>query len=90
VAAGRIAGMSAGWSDALRELAARLERTDVEWMLVGSAATALRGAAVEPEDVDVAVAHRQASGPLRRCCRAKRISLPRLMDCGGAVRWSQR
>jgi hypothetical protein len=56
VEAGRIAGMSAGWSDALRELAARLERTDVEWMLVGSAATALRAAAIEPGDLDVAVA----------------------------------
>ncbi len=48
--------MSADWSDALGELAARLERTDVEWMLVGSAATALWGAAIEPGDLDVAVA----------------------------------
>jgi hypothetical protein len=44
------------WSEALRELAVRLERTDVEWMLVGSAATALRGAAIQPGDIDVAVA----------------------------------
>jgi hypothetical protein len=46
-------GMS--WSEALQELAVRLERTDVEWMLVGSAATALRGAAIQPGDIDVAV-----------------------------------
>lgn len=47
--------MSAGWAEALGELAARLGRTDVEWMLVGSAATALRGAPIEPGDIDVAV-----------------------------------
>ncbi|MGW6276389.1 hypothetical protein [Kribbella sp. NPDC055071] len=44
------------WSEALQELAVRLEPTDVEWMLVGSAATALRGAAIQPGDIDVAVA----------------------------------
>ncbi len=48
--------MSRGWSDALVELAARLEHAGVEWMLVGSAATAVRGAAIEPGDIDVAVA----------------------------------
>lgn len=47
--------MDGGWSEALRELAVRLAGTDVEWMLVGSAATALHGAAIEPGDIDVAV-----------------------------------
>ncbi|MFG1627878.1 hypothetical protein [Kribbella sp. NPDC049227] len=47
--------MDGGWSDALRELAVRLAGTEVEWMLIGSAATALRGAAIEPGDIDVAV-----------------------------------
>ncbi|TCC57978.1 hypothetical protein E0H73_26870 [Kribbella pittospori] len=47
--------MDGGWSDALRGLAVRLAGTDVEWMLVGSAATALHGAAIEPGDLDVAV-----------------------------------
>ncbi|MFI6827145.1 hypothetical protein ACIBG5_08590 [Kribbella sp. NPDC050241] len=47
--------MDGGWSDALRELAVRLAGTDVDWMLVGSAATALHGAAIEPGDIDVAV-----------------------------------
>jgi hypothetical protein len=48
--------MGAGWQDALRELALRLGRTDVEWMLIGSAATALHGVELEPGDLDVAVA----------------------------------
>jgi len=47
--------MDGGWSDALRELAVRLAGTNVEWMLIGSAATALHGAAIEPGDLDVAV-----------------------------------
>lgn len=45
--------MSSGWSRALRDLAERLDRAGVEWMLVGSAATAIRGAAIVPGDVDV-------------------------------------
>jgi hypothetical protein len=47
--------MDGEWSDALRELAVRLAGTDVEWMLIGSAATALHGAPIEPGDIDVAV-----------------------------------
>jgi hypothetical protein len=56
MATGRIGAMSANWLNALHELAARLEPTDVRWMLVGSAATALRVAAIEPGDLDIAVA----------------------------------
>ena len=33
----------------------RLDRAGVDWMLVGSAATAIRGAAIVPGDIDVAM-----------------------------------
>lgn len=41
------------WELVLEDVAPRLNRVQVEWMLVGSAATALRGAAIEPGDIDV-------------------------------------
>lgn len=45
--------MGPAWSDALEGVVERLAEVDLEWMLVGSAATALRGAAVEPGDLDL-------------------------------------
>lgn len=40
------------WENALQELAARLERSGVEWFISGSAALAIRGIRVEPLDID--------------------------------------
>ncbi|WP_020577141.1 hypothetical protein [Actinopolymorpha alba] len=47
--------MSSPWNEALAGVAAKLNHGSFDWMLVGSAATALRGVAVEPGDIDVAV-----------------------------------
>lgn len=47
--------MGDAWKPALREVAARLNRADVGWLLVGSAAPAVRGAAIQPGDIDIAV-----------------------------------
>lgn len=47
--------MGDAWQPALREVAARLNRADVGWLLVGSAATAVRGAPIQPGDIDIAM-----------------------------------
>ncbi|MEV8376971.1 hypothetical protein AB0P21_29785 [Kribbella sp. NPDC056861] len=39
----------------MADVAERLNASGIEWMLVGSAATALRGAAIVPADIDIAV-----------------------------------
>jgi hypothetical protein len=41
------------WQDALRELCQRTSEADVNWWLTGSAATAIRGAELEPGDLDL-------------------------------------
>lgn len=41
------------WERTLEAVARRLNDAQIEWMLVGSAATALRGAAITPGDIDV-------------------------------------
>ena len=48
------------WEEALGELAARLERTSVEWFLCGSAAMAVRRIAVAPRDIDFVTADHAA------------------------------
>ena len=40
------------WEEALEELAARLDRADVDWFVSGSAALAIRGIEVAPRDID--------------------------------------
>ncbi|WP_091530466.1 hypothetical protein [Microlunatus soli] len=47
--------MKSVWSTALMVTAEILNRNRIPWMLVGSAATALRGAAITPGDLDIAV-----------------------------------
>jgi hypothetical protein len=47
--------MTAPWITALATVAERLNGLGVEWMLLGSAATALRGAAIVPGDIDIAL-----------------------------------
>jgi hypothetical protein len=48
--------MSGQWTDALAEVADSLNRGRIDWLLVGSAATALHGVAIDPGDIDVSVA----------------------------------
>jgi hypothetical protein len=47
--------MSASWGATLADVAGRLNGIGVEWMLLGSAATALRGVAIVPGDIDIAI-----------------------------------
>lgn len=47
--------MSADWTTTLATVATQLNRGGLEWMLVGSAATALRVEAIIPMDIDIAV-----------------------------------
>lgn len=47
--------MSAPWTTALATVAEHLNGNRIEWMLLGSAATALRGAAIVPGDIDIAI-----------------------------------
>lgn len=47
--------MATSWATALSLTAEILNRNGLDWMLVGSGATALRGAAIEPGDIDIAV-----------------------------------
>lgn len=49
------ADMSAPWTAALATVAEQLNGSRIEWMLLGSAATALRGAAIVPGDIDIAI-----------------------------------
>ena len=41
------------WRDALRELCCRTDGKPVDWWLTGSAALAVRGAPIEPGDIDL-------------------------------------
>lgn len=47
--------MSDDWSSALSTVARLLNVARVEWMLIGSAATALRGAPIVPGDIDISM-----------------------------------
>ncbi len=47
--------MSAPWTTTLAAVAEQLNGNRIEWMLLGSAATALRDAAIVPGDIDIAV-----------------------------------
>jgi hypothetical protein len=47
--------MSPPWTTALAAVAEQLNGNHIEWMLLGSAATALRGAAIIPGDIDIAL-----------------------------------
>lgn len=50
--------MDGDWTKTLAAVAQRLNRrAGLEWMLVGSAATALRVGAITPMDIDIAVLH---------------------------------
>ena len=55
VAAANFTDMSAPWTTALASVAEQLNGNRIEWMLLGSAATALRGAAIVPGDIDIAL-----------------------------------
>jgi hypothetical protein len=52
------------WEPALREFLRRVEGTGLSWWLYGSAAQAVRGAPVEPRDVDVHVDDAMRAGRL--------------------------
>jgi hypothetical protein len=41
------------WEAALREVIVRVEGSGLDWWLVGSGALAVRGAAIEPRDLDL-------------------------------------
>lgn len=43
------------WEDALREFLRRVETTDLDWWIYGSAALAVRGLPIEPGDIDIHV-----------------------------------
>jgi hypothetical protein len=43
------------WTTTLATVAERLNDAHIDWMLLGSAATALRGVAIFPGDIDIAV-----------------------------------
>ncbi|WUJ72153.1 hypothetical protein OG809_02580 [Kribbella soli] len=43
------------WTTTLATVAERLNNAHIDWMLLGSAATALRGVAIVPGDIDIAV-----------------------------------
>jgi hypothetical protein len=43
------------WTTTLATVAERLNDAHIDWMLLGSAATALRGVAIVPSDIDIAV-----------------------------------
>ncbi|GAA3583354.1 hypothetical protein [Kribbella ginsengisoli] len=47
--------MSAPWTTALAFVAEQLNGDRIDWMLLGSAATALRGVAIVPGDIDIAL-----------------------------------
>ena len=55
MAAANFTHMSAPWTTALASVAEQLNGNRIEWMLLGSAATALRGAAIVPGDIDIAI-----------------------------------
>jgi hypothetical protein len=71
--------MSAPWTTALATVAERLNRLGVEWMLLGSAATALRGAAIVPGDIDIGLL---ASEDVARAAAV----LP-MAEVGDSVEW---
>lgn len=50
-----VAGMGSKWEAALLEVIARLRPLPVDWMLIGSAGTAVHGAEIQPADIDVLV-----------------------------------
>lgn len=54
VVAASFGAMTAPWTTVLATVAEQLNAHRVDWMLLGSAATALRGAAVVPGDIDIA------------------------------------
>lgn len=43
------------WEPALEYVADRLNQAEVAWMLVGSTATAIHGAAIDPGDIDILI-----------------------------------
>ncbi|RZU18836.1 hypothetical protein EV645_1036 [Kribbella rubisoli] len=43
------------WTTTLATVAERLNNAHIDWMLLGSAATALRGVSIVPGDIDIAV-----------------------------------
>jgi hypothetical protein len=55
VAVANFTDMSALWTTTLATVAEQLNGNRIEWMLLGSAATALRGVAIVPDDIDIAL-----------------------------------
>ena len=49
----QMGSMEVPWADCLSELASRLEDTEIGWLLIGTAALAIRGVRVTPGDIDV-------------------------------------
>jgi hypothetical protein len=52
---GTVLEVSSRWTEALQAVAVRLNRAQIDWMLVGSAATAIRDVPIEPGDLDIAM-----------------------------------
>lgn len=50
------------WEEALREVLHRVENTDLQWWIYGSAALALRGLPIEPGDIDIHVSDAAQTG----------------------------
>ena len=74
--------MSAPWTTVLAAVAKQLNGGRIEWMLLGSAATALRGAAIVPGDIDIAV---RTAGDITRA--AARLPTPTVRQPDGPPDW---
>lgn len=65
--------MAGRWIDVLELVAVRLNRAGIDWMLVGSSATAVRGVDIEPGDLDIAL-------PTPSAVYAAALHLPSRLD----------
>ena len=74
--------MSAPWTTVLAAVAKQLNGGRIEWMLLGSAATALRGAAIVPGDIDIAV---RTAGDITRA--AVRLPTPAALQPDDPPDW---
>ena len=83
VAAANFTDMSAPWTTTLASVAERLNGGRIEWMLLGSAATALRGVAIVPGDIDIAI--RTADDVTRA---ATVLPTPELAEAGEQSGWT--
>lgn len=68
--------MTDNWTTTLRLVAGKLNRSQISWMLVGSAATALRGVSIEPKDLDIAVSSAQDVALAAKLMPSPRLETP--------------